>query len=73
MYAQAIEPHYHGGAVPVIARAQSLLTMHGRVGPLLPVHQAQTVVDWNDAHLRRQHQPRNRLFHFFRRKRASRD
>jgi hypothetical protein len=33
------------------ARAQSILTMDGQVGPLLPIEQALDVVAWHERHL----------------------
>ncbi len=39
-------------------RAQSILTVDGEAGPLLPMHQAADVCRWHDRHL--QQQARNR-------------
>lgn len=33
-----------------IARAQSILTVDGKVGPMLPVEQATDVVAWHERH-----------------------
>lgn len=39
-------------------RAQSILTLDGAAGPLLPIEQARDVVAWHDAHVRRSsHKP----------------
>lgn len=34
-------------------RAQSILTVAGAAGPMLPIEQARDVLAWHDAHVRR--------------------
>jgi len=49
-----------------IARAQSILTLDGKAGPMLPPEQAATVVAWHEQQLARERKPAS-ILSFFKR------
>ena len=48
---------FNGLDATTIARAQSILTMDGKAGPMLPPEQAATVVAWHEQQLARERKP----------------